>query len=270
MSQDLARQQYILTHEIRLLEKRKTELQSEIDRTNVSWGEELKQHNSQIIDLTKRKQALIEQVEKLREGVSLLTTTYQKAKEDIEKYTKTKMDDLTEEIRVARELVLGLKLEAEAHMAEAEKFREAVVLREEKVITREQLADTRASALARDLAELERKKKSADEFARLAAESLQRNTEEEEKIKQSIRILTEQRVSLEHKIKVDTLSLQAREDCVHEAEAAAERQKVANRQQADILRRKEEELLEREVLLKDRQGQLERAVVEYRARGVVI
>ena len=78
----LQRREATLRNEIRILERQKSETEQEIERLNVSNGEQQKHINAEIRALTKQRNDLIEEVEVKKTLLQGLTDSYEQAKND--------------------------------------------------------------------------------------------------------------------------------------------------------------------------------------------
>lgn len=266
----LQRREATLRNEIRILERQKGETEQEIERLNVSNGEQQKQINAEIRVLTKQKTDLIEEVEAKKTLLQGLTDSYEQAKNDLSHYKEKEMADANkrlEDIRTTASTIEANALAKEREVEERERAADVVnrqqqqwasKMREEGerfMNARRGFEEVRQEWYTSQSAREKEKVQLTDKIDKLKKES------EEWKVKLQQQKQQHAEAAVRHTLREQDLQ-QRSETLDRKAKAQANRQIMLDAQ------KKQQD--EENIRIQDRQGQLTRAVDEWRGKGVAI
>lgn len=264
------RQVYILNADIRQLERKKKILSEELERLDASHNAAFKQHLQEIKDLTKRRDDLMVKVKEQKDAYETLTATYQKAKSDLDEYRDKQLADTSRELEQTRQLAEAIEKRATDKQAEVEK--------RERSANEE---DVRLSTWATTLEETSQKLRTTKHNLDTAkgeweADQSSRDilhgqlTQKIDKLKEELSDLERQRGEQQTAFKNAAGAQALREHKLTEREQKADilDRELSNRQQMLDNQKKQQD--EEGIRIQDRWGQIERAIAEYRAKGVVI
>lgn len=270
MQDSQLRQQQSLLHEIRLLEKQKRDLQSELEHGEATRKEEFRQSLQQIKGLTKRRNDLQEEVNKSRDTLTILTEAYDQSKAGMDEYIKKHLADAHKE---AQTVVASAKItEANA----LERLREAEILEknnEEKSMTLA-LKETTNEAIAREndatRITLDLRREDDMKLHQRSEEALFELEKTKQRLEGEVANLKEMKTTLVADITAMREDSARKEQLLEAKEDALIQFKTSLMQKEEVMTLQEKGLTERELLLKDRQGTLDRAIAEFREKGVKI
>lgn len=264
------RQKLILNSEIRLIEKQKKEAQEDLDRMEKARKTEFTQTTQEIKVLTFKRNQLLEEVERLRDSIGTLNDAYNKSKENIETFLKTHMEltkkDADKILTDAKEkeIITNNKLvEADSLLTQNQNTQKQLSFEHERLKLQQE--EHRAAIIALDTQKEAQKKEDTNWEIRLnGLQKVKRELEE------SIAALQDSRKELDNYIVIHNREITARIEKAQQKEREAQVKMTEALQKEQVLSQKERKLNEENILLKDRQGQLERAIAEMRGKGVKI
>lgn len=264
------RQRLILEAEIRALEKRKSEISFDLERLDSSHKETITQNTQQIKELTTRKNDLIEQVDKYKETLEALTAAYDSAKESLTDFKNKQLADLKKTIdesnkiaEVTREEARLLKAEAESLLKSSNEKEADLKLKEDALLIK--IEDHMCASH-----EMQKRLIDDNERHEKIILTLTNTQTEIEQLKKSIITLQEEEKSLSIKTKEQKEKIEAEQHLLNDKIAANNILGKTLDNRARILDQQADNQSNEAILLKDRQAQLERAIDEWRQKGVVI
>lgn len=262
------RQHQVLNLEIRQLERRKTELTDSLERLDVSHKQAFDQHNQQIKGLTKTRDQLTEKIEGLRTFYETLTSNYEQAKKDLQEYKDRELKDANTRLESIRTLSSTIEQKALDKQTAADEYKLAVERKETQL---DQWAKTIQQEYDKFIG-------SKQAFEEIRNEWYRTDSQREEEFKQfSIKLvkLKEEVQELEtiqsrQKQEIDAANLrsQLREQDFRERVTALEIREKANGNLKTLLDKQKKDQEDENIRIRDRQGQLQRAIEEWRAKGV--
>jgi len=270
MNEALLRQKAELTHEIRLLEKEKSTIESQLEHLNASKNAELAQYQTEIRNLTQRKTDLIEQTAKLRESVDSITYLYTKSREAIEELKKTMMNDATKE--------------ASTILIKANSFNEEVIKRNEELKEREYNNEKLTVSLREQEAtymksfnefiherdEFISKKASYEKLLETMKSDMINIKEEKEVIKSEIELFEQRKTELVEQIDKESKSYNELMLSSQKFLNDLEMRDISLKQRQEVIEKKEKEIFEEERRINDKRVTLDNAVSEMRSKGASI
>ncbi len=267
---DLQRQQLVLQHEIRILEKQKEDISRDLNQIEASKKAEYTQYTQQIKDLQKRRNDLMEQVEKLKEAMGLITQTYTEAKQSLEKYREEQLKDVEVIVENAKEKARVMTISAN---------KESIRLAEEKEelsIAQQQLKESSAALGILNKRYLEKKEKLDKSIETFAAAIDQRKDAlydldiQVNKLTSQQDDLLAKNKELQERIASDLQQIETKWENVRKKEREIEHLDIASKQRTIMLDKRLEDVQNEERAIKDRRETLERAIEEMRGKGVKI
>lgn len=264
------RQKYIIEQDIRLLEKNKQKTEQEMQRLESVSGQQRLQYNQEIKDLTKRRDDLTKQVDELREITSTLGAAYTQAKEDLQKYKEQEMVDANIQLNTVRQQAKDLGDQALKDRTEAQTLLLDAQTKKQRLDEWEKVLMTADQKNRDQSAALEAKRVLQDEDTKKHAGIIETLEKQAAELTTQIEQLNTQKGQLSQEIQLKYAEMTKKEQFLQEKE---EKQRQVTQQQAntaELQAKTAKDLEDREILLKDRQGQLDRAVDEMRGKGAQI
>ena len=266
----LRQQQLQLQSEVRLLEKQKNDLIYESERADVSASQQQKQFNKIIDDLTHRRDDLTAEIERLREGLELLTDSYTSAKKSLVALREAQMTDIKKELESAKATAQMITDQALLKKHEAQKLLEDTKTEEERLRAWDKQLTDKNNNL-RINTDLLNTKIAGDKAKQTELENTFATLTE--KITGATREFTQldiKLIKLRETIATQTVENDRQHKLLDARVSEIDIQEKAITNKENMLNLKEEELKTEAIVLKDRRETLERAIAEYRAKGVTI
>lgn len=264
------RQKFILTSEIRMLEKQKRELLSDVERMDSSKKEEYKQFTTEIRQLTLRRAELTEQIERLREGMSTLTEAYTKAKEGMESYAKVRQVDIEAE---AQQIIKNAKIietEALSKHTEADKLVTDYTERKKHLTFEEEMLTIHRNEHQTNVVTLTTQRESFQKEKEGWELRLQGFEDTRSQLEKEITALESRKDEIMKQLTKDQEIIASNLHLAEEKNKQADHNLISIRQREEVLTKREGELADSQRLLKDQRETLNRAVAEFRQKGVQI
>lgn len=259
-----------LQGDIRLLTKRRDDMQREMERMDVSRSEQSRQRRIEIDQLTRQRNELTEQVEAKKQLLETLTQNYEQAKTDLETYKDHELKQANKRLEEIRTLAATIEDNAAAKDLAAGEKKRAVDNYERQLTQWSQLLSDEWEKLkgAREAFEDVR-----NEWYRTAAqreEDLRQSGVKLATLKEEIQQLEVKRGQLEQDIADRQIRQGLKEQDYNQRVLALEiREKAQDNLKTSLAKQKKDQE-EENIRIRDRWGQIERGIAEYRAKGVVI
>lgn len=260
----------VLQGDIRLLTKKRNELQHEMERLDVSRSEQSRQRRIEIDQLTRQRDELTALVDAKKLLLEALTQNYEKAKQDLETYKDHELAQANKRLEEIRTLAATIEDNAIAKERTVEEKKRTVDNHERQLNQWAQLLSD----------EWEKLKGARAAFEEVRDEWYRTTNQREEDLRQSgikLATLKEEIQELETKKgQIETViaekqvgQLEKEQEYTKRLEAIEIREKAQNNLQQTLAQQKKEQE-EENIRIRDRWGQIERGIAEYRAKGVKI
>lgn len=268
---DLQQQRKLtLEHEIRILEQNKGNIDRDLERLEATKKQEYTQYTAEIKELTKRRDALLTQVQQLRLDIETITAAYQTAKQEILTYKQEQLADADKRLEQSKQSAKGIEDQAFKDKEEAAtlllkaKNKERELSDWEQVVVNENAENRRVRLEL--TTEQERQAAQLSKFN----DTIEKLDKQVETLSDDIAILEAKKVQLSKEEQEQRTAKGAAEAALVEREAACSRMETAQKNITTLQAQKAKDLEDKERLLKDRADTLDRATIEMRQKGVQI
>jgi hypothetical protein len=264
------RQMAVLSSELRQMERNKQELASDIDRLNTSKKAAFAEATNSTKDLQRRSDQLTIKIEKLREEAEFIQQQYDDTVRLNREYPLQAKREADQILSDAKQTADNMERTALAVKDEAERLLYEAKGKEDEIAVAQGQLNTDRAKLEEDTKTYLQLVKEWRENGEIRQQLKEQHNNEIVELEKKIEalmetksILTRDNNSLQNRMQIDQQDINRRVADVRIRETAQENLKR-------MLDKQKHDQEQENILIKDRQGQLDRAIVEWQQKGVIL